>query len=284
MAFNCRDCPRSFNTISALSSHCRAKAHAFHACIDCDRVFVNSVALAQHLAASPAHTDSDPSSDESDDGSDASDDEEPYCRGCDRWFIDLDSLYQHLSASLKHNWCFICSRDFNSETALDQHNLSKLAHADRSFRCPFCSKMFKAPSAIAHHIESGCHKINRHQVTAAVKKLKIVPDICITRLLPSSGPPTISTYIATEQSFNGTSYECFLCHKGFRLLTSLNAHLASPAHDADEFRCPKCNKDFTVISALVQHIESEVCGLAKMQEVQGTFNDLTANFSRLLRV
>ena len=51
--------------------------------------------------------------------------------------------------------------------------------------------MFKAPSAIAHHIESGCHKINRHQVTAAVKKLKIVPEICITpRLLPSSDPHT----------------------------------------------------------------------------------------------
>ncbi|EDR16112.1 uncharacterized protein LACBIDRAFT_301873 [Laccaria bicolor S238N-H82] len=280
MTFDCRDCPRAFAAITALSSHCRAKAHDFHGCIDCDRVFVSSAALAQHLDASPAHADSDSSSD---DGSDASDDEEPYCRGCGRWFIDLDTLYQHLFASLKHNWCFICSRDFSSETALAQHNSSKLAHANRSFKCPFCANTFKAPSAIAQHIESGCHKITRHQVTAAVKKLKIVPDICISRLLPSSGPPTISTYIATEQSFNGTSYECFLCHKGFRLLTSLNAHLASPAHDADEFRCPKCQRNFTVISALVQHIESEVCGLANMQKVQGNFNDLTANFSRLLR-
>ena len=159
-----------------------------------------------------------------------------------------------------------------------------MAHANRSFKCPFCSNMFKAPSAIAHHIESGCHKINRHQVTAAVKKLNIVPEICITpRLLPSSDPHTISTYIATEKSFNETSYECFLCHKGFRTLPSLNTHLASPAHDADEFRCPKCKRDFTVISALVQHIESEVCGLAKMKEVQGHFDDLTVNFSRLLR-
>ena len=138
MPYNCKDCSRSFNAITALSSHCRAKAHAFHGCFDCDRVFVSSVSLAQvrngpwlpyahtahyslkHLEASPAHAASDSSGEDSDDSSVVSDDEHPYCRGCDRWFIDLDSLYQHLSASLKHNWCFICSRDFSSETALEQ--------------------------------------------------------------------------------------------------------------------------------------------------------------------
>jgi len=83
----------------------------------------------KHLEASPAHAVSDSSSDDS---SDVSDDDEPYCRGCDRWFINLDSLYQHLSESLKHNWCFICSRDFSSETALEQVRPTTPSHMNNT--------------------------------------------------------------------------------------------------------------------------------------------------------
>jgi hypothetical protein len=59
-------------------------------------------------------------SDSDDDDNDDVDDKEPFCAGCDRWFVSLESLYKHLAASLKHNWCFVCSRDFASPSSLQQ--------------------------------------------------------------------------------------------------------------------------------------------------------------------
>lgn len=211
------------------------------------------------------------------------------CRDCERFFVSAEALQQHLvSTSRRHAWCARCSRSFGSSDALRQHISSSSAHRNRIFECPFCSKTFKAPSALAHHIESGCHKINRHQVTAAVKQLKIVPEICINRglLAQASTPPSITThYIPAKLSFNVPGYyDCYLCKKRFTAIHRLAAHLNSPAHDADQFRCPKCKKTFKLVSALTQHIESGACRLANLHEIEGHFDRLTAGLnSRLLR-
>lgn len=151
----------------------------------------------------------------------------------------------------------------------------------------FCDKEFGQPSAVAMHIESGCHKVTRHQVTAAVHKLKIVPTISINHRLEGPILPTvIITYSATELAFNGTAYECYLCHDTFRTLKGLNAHLKSPAHDDNEFKCPgkKCRSEFKLVSGLIQHIECGTCGVAKFKEVQDQFESLTDQFSRTLKL
>ena len=90
-------------------------------------------------------------------------------------------------------------------------------------------------------------------------------------------------YFATPQSFNGFAYECHICHRMFRSLFSLTAHLNSAAHDADEFKCPLCRKHFKLVSALIQHIESGCCGLAHLQQIIGHFEAMTAQFSRALQ-
>lgn len=220
------------------------------------------------------------------------------CRTCSKTFSSAQGLSSHCRAkshranecraSRRHQRCARCSRSFGSNQALRQHISSSSAHANRIFGCPFCSRTFKAPSALAHHIESGCHKINRHQVTAAVKQLKIVPEICINRgLIPqASTPPSVTThYIPATLSFNVPGYyDCYLCKKRFTAPHRLAAHLNSPAHDADQFRCPKCKKTFKLVSALTQHIESGACRLANLHEIEGHFDRLTAGLnSRLLR-
>ncbi|PPQ78002.1 hypothetical protein CVT25_015558 [Psilocybe cyanescens] len=283
----CFSCSKSFETVAGLRSHCRAKRHAApFACDDCNRTFASSVALESHMN-SPRHVDAYFSSaDESSDDSEESDDseDEPYCDSCNRFFKDTFSLNQHLAFSEKHHWCFECSRDFSSETSLGQHQES-LAHRGRDFKCPFCDSMFKSPSGIALHIESGCHKVTRHQVTAAVHKMKVVPNISIKRIGGSSAASnTVRTFIASEASWNGTSYACFLCNKKCKTLAGLNSHLNSAAHDEEEFRCPKCKAEFKLISGFVQHLESRSCGLAKNEQVESYFNDLSGQFSRLLKL
>ena len=151
-------------------------------------------------------------------------------------------------------------------------------------KCPFCPSYFTSPSAVAHHIESGCHGITRNQVTHAVKSLDIVPSICIDKRIEGASPtpPTSIKYYVASRSFNGRSYACFICQRMFRTLSSLSDHLNSAAHDANEFKCPKCKKRFKLISALIQHIESAACNLAGLRRIQDHFEGLTSRFSRLI--
>jgi len=166
---------------------------------------------------------------------------------------------------------------------MNQHNASPV-HNGKTFKCPFCIQMFKTPSSIAMHIESGCHRITRHQVTAAVHQLKIIPQISLNhRIQGPSNPARQVSLSANENAFNGYAYECYLCHSTFKTLDRLNQHLQSPTHDESEFRCPHCHSEFKLISGLVQHIESESCGIARFQDVTRHFDSLTERFSRLLK-
>jgi len=227
------------------------------------------------------------------------------CSQCNRSFSSDQALRAHCRDKDHGGYCAVCRRFFVHSTALQQHlNNSPLhlrgkkkkkkttllspsgVHKPYKFKCPLCPKAFKFPSSIALHIESGCHDIHRHQVTAAVHSLKVVPTISLShRLLGTSGASTsraITCYSASRQAFNGSAYKCYVCNRLFRTLRSLNAHLNSPAHDADEFKCPKCNKMFKLISGLVQHIESEACGMAKLHQVEDYARALTGRFSRKL--
>ncbi|KAF8960701.1 hypothetical protein BDZ97DRAFT_2060513 [Flammula alnicola] len=111
-------------------------------------------ALESHIN-SPKHADDVAS----DSGSDS--DENAFCDGCERQFVRVDvmALNQHRAHSSNHHWCFQCSRDFESVSALLQHQNS-LAHVGRDLKCPFCPGMFKNPAGMLAHIESNCTKIN----------------------------------------------------------------------------------------------------------------------------
>ncbi|KAF9459149.1 hypothetical protein BDZ94DRAFT_1268915 [Collybia nuda] len=226
------------------------------------------------------------------------------CRSCSRQLRSVDSLFNHCYSTGHIFGCKPCRKRFYTANSLSQHLRDSSAHAykgkrgkaqnhrsspsskGKKFNCLFCSKEFDSPSAVAMHIESGYHNVTRHQVTAAIHKLRIVPTISVNRRLkgPISPPTTIVTYSATRSAFNGVAYECCLCHHTFRTRQSLNSHLNSPAHDANEFKCPgaKCGHSFKLVSGLIQHIESGACRLARFKEIQGRFESLTNRFSRAL--
>jgi DNA-directed RNA polymerase subunit RPC12/RpoP len=202
------------------------------------------------------------------------------------------ALQQHRQDSPQHRrrniykpyHCAPCNRSFGDQLALNQHYRSS-AHSPQSFKCPFCTSYFISPSAVVHHLESGCHGNTRHQVTHAVKRLSVVPSICIARRIEGASrtpPTTAKYYIASPRSFNGRAYACFICKRTFRSLYSLSDHLNSAAHDADEFKCPKCKKRFKLVSSLIQHLESAACRLAGLSQIQAHFQSLTARFSRLI--
>ncbi|KIY64138.1 hypothetical protein CYLTODRAFT_402291 [Cylindrobasidium torrendii FP15055 ss-10] len=209
-----------------------------------------------------------------------------YCSECRRLFFNPVFLQKHMSS--KHQWCFECARGFDKSIDLNQHKHS-IAHKPRVMKCALCLRMFKEPSSIAHHIESGeCTPgLNRHQVTQTVQALEVKPSILIDDSDDESDSDNASetgsiSSVATEDAFNGTAYECPRCEQTFKTLYSLNLHLSSAAHDDNKFKCPDCESKFTLLSGLIQHLESESCGAASIKKVEKEANLLTAQFAKLL--
>lgn len=76
--------------------------------------------------------------------------------------------------------------------------------------------------------------------------------------------------IATNRSWNGRAFECYLCSREFTTLQSLNSHIKRPVHEKNLYRCPKrsCGREYKLLSGLVQHLESESCDVMRFGNIQ----------------
>ncbi|KAL1607157.1 hypothetical protein SLS59_002861 [Nothophoma quercina] len=153
-----------------------------------------------------------------------------------------------------------------------QHMNSNI-HRGTDITCPFCKRGFATATGVTHHLESGsCPKarsLNRDTILAEIRRRD--PNHVITKKL--------LTYHQTESSITATSaswnphigmYQCYLCHKGFHELKSLNSHVNSPAHEEKVYHCPgrMCGREFRALAALFNHLESEICGAVRFEAVQ----------------
>ncbi|KAI5793324.1 hypothetical protein EDC01DRAFT_728394 [Geopyxis carbonaria] len=91
-------------------------------CNECDRTFVNELALSQHNDA--VHDDSScysgPSTERDDEAN------QHLCTDCDEYFVNSYALNQHLGSSV-HAYCHICERWFKGKAACDAHRAA-LSH------------------------------------------------------------------------------------------------------------------------------------------------------------
>ncbi|KAF9805514.1 hypothetical protein IEO21_09012 [Rhodonia placenta] len=243
------------------------------------------------------------------------------CQLCNVWFVDANALERHTKASFvhrdfqcpncyerfhgpqelvdhrvaAHHCCVNCNRLFKSHQSLQMH-LKSSFHKERTVPCPGqgCTKLFLSGAGLVNHLESGAcpSRTTRHHVNKlAVRydETNIVTNA--SRLL--TGPdghmqpklPVVS--IATSLSFNGTQFECFLCHRAFKTLGRLNEHLASPAHDDEIYKCPAlwdgCGAEFRTLSGLCQHVESETCGIRRFnRHMQNVISEVTTAVGKFI--
>ena len=171
---------------------------------------------------------------------------------------------------------------------LPLQHLNSSVHRPKDVFCPFrgCDKTFVSRSALLLHLEEGsCRSgIDRTAINKYVRQYdtnNIITDP--SRLLTSGTASENTKYYASERSWNGYKYECYLCHGTYTSLSSLNQHLASPIHQNKIYICPAstCRARFTTLSALCQHIESEKCGVSKFKAVQHTMDSLLGQMGRL---
>lgn len=267
----CRSCNTYFESTDALRQHENSPGHVgqFHCC-DCDRDFVNSSALEQHLQNK----------------------------------IHMPTR-KHKEAYL----CEQCDRRFSKQSALEQHRGSLIHRPLSDLDCidAKCKKRFSSPSSLLHHLESGtCRSgmnrdklndiicvfdtdqiISSHgqpQIRASDDMLSVCSDtstesqIIYTPSSTVSGRSLSPTGIALPRvqdidlgkKFLGVA--CSECPRTFKSLESLVQHQQSAAHTSASFNCPisllndlpapiplASMRSFNTISGLAQHLESGAC-------------------------
>ena len=190
-----------------------------------------------------------------------------------------------------HLSCTDCSRSFQSESNLRQHLNSKV-HRPADVRCPGrgCNKSFVSHAALVLHFESGTcpsrmtrEQLNRLVVRADTNNYITNPNRLLTGPMGRYEPPTPTVMWATDRSWNGSAYQCFLCNKTFDKLVHLNQHLQSPSHEDKIYRCPKldCRIEFGTLSGLCQHVEGGFCGVRMFRQVRDVMDGLTRGFNAL---
>ncbi|KAH7150369.1 hypothetical protein B0J13DRAFT_287648 [Dactylonectria estremocensis] len=199
------------------------------------------------------------------------------CSCCDGRFKTDAKRKDHEHSD--HLYCAECDRDFDNWNNIQQH-LNSSRHRASGIQCPFCKKTCRTATGLTHHLErGGCPNapLDRDRLYRAVRE-RDPQGIISNKFLEWYGS---RTFEATEMSFNTNlnAYECYLCHRLFDALTSLNAHLSSPRHQQNLYHCPSrsCHKEFTTLAGLINHLESESCGYIRFQAVQNGIHHLVSS-------
>lgn len=255
-----------------LQQHQKSTGHCY--CRECERSFVISDALSQHLQ-SPIHTT------------------QFHCCDCDRDFAHEQALHQHLAdkihkprtepkvSSLRvSNWvCEKCEREFKDEKGLEQHRSSVVHKPLSNLTCVGdrrCRKRFSSPSAWLHHLESGAcpSNITRDKLHAAVQSNDIdhlitrdsIQEYAALRGADISQATSITESViftpVTDDSFNGwpSSHASSGPRSGILTPTSGSSqYLSKDLSLAIRLSCPLCpfgRKPFKSLEAMKNHILS----------------------------
>ncbi|KIV98690.1 hypothetical protein, variant [Verruconis gallopava] len=129
-------------------------------------------------------------------------------------------------------------------------HLNSEIHRGTKVPCPFCKENYTTASGLTHHLETGscthAPKLNRDSILRMIRERD--QHGTITKKQIEWHQDENVKYSATKHAFNGSHWECYLCHKTFNTNNALNAHLSSPVHKQKVYHFPnsnaKCGKEF----------------------------------------
>ncbi|PGH11809.1 hypothetical protein AJ80_06967 [Polytolypa hystricis UAMH7299] len=289
MSYECDTCTRCFASQSACNQHMNAIDHwaPRYDCETCTRDFVSQRAADQHM--------------------DSRDHWAPKieCERCDRKFHTQTAADQHMGA--RGHWapkveCEICEKMFFTQTAADQHmkslkhwrdycadcdrhfmngnnlriHLNSKTHRGKNVPCPFCKVPFTTASGLSHHLEAGActsaRSLNRESIHHIIRERDPNGLITSKQIGWHTGEMN-STYSSTSSAYNGDSWECYICHREFKTVKSLDSHINSPIHKTKVYHCPnsrgRCERQFVSLAGMFNHLESESCDFMRFEKVQG---------------
>ncbi|KAF2191199.1 hypothetical protein K469DRAFT_732670 [Zopfia rhizophila CBS 207.26] len=266
MGIDCESCSRSFVNLHAAHQHMNAIGH--WACETCDYEFWTEDAAAKHMDF-VGHW------------------RQYECEACDTAYRTPQEARRHMELNnhFREYYCESCERGFQNENNLRIH-LNSNIHRGSNISCPFCKRNFATATGVTHHLESGscpnARTLNRDIIFREIRKRD--PGHLITKKLLTWNRESSSSITVTERCWNGSCYECYLCHREFGSLNALNQHVNSPAHKQKIYHCPGrgCGKEFVSLAALFNHLESETCGAVKFEAVQRNVGGFLTGRQRLI--
>ncbi|EGC48988.1 conserved hypothetical protein [Histoplasma capsulatum var. duboisii H88] len=256
--YECETCTRAFYSQSACNQHMNDTNHwaPVYECETCTREFSSEHAVNQHMNALGHRKPKVP------------------CETCNIKFYTQGQADKHMKANGHYkNYCGACDIRFSSPNALKMHLNSKV-HRGSNVSCPFCKGAYTSASGVSHHLERGaCPRapnLNRESILRAVRD-RDPHGVITNRQIEWHGESSVE-YLATDHAYNGSFWECYICHRQFNSKGALTSHVNSPAHQQKVYRCPnskgKCGKQFTTLAALFNHLESESCAFLRFENVQ----------------
>ena len=169
----------------------------------------------------------------------------PLCDICSRVFDSPSALRSHQLAT-RHYVCEHCNKALASSLGLSQHIAT--AHKAIRFKCPECSLYFPKRGKLHNH-----QKRFGHCTCGDCNK-------------PFASESALSDH--TRDLGHSTEFRCCDCDRNFKSITALEQHLRdathrpspSPARDSPDetakVKCPKCPREFIGARALQQHLQS----------------------------
>ncbi|KAI0121923.1 hypothetical protein F4814DRAFT_194350 [Daldinia grandis] len=250
MLWTCGTCEREFVTWRSREQHMDALDHSTpeHECDKCSRFFNSRSAAVNHMNVKNHWFHE--------------------CSICNETRPTDDQVKEHEIE--EHFYCADCDRTFNTYNNIKMH-LNSRVHRGINIDCPFCRNPYTSATGLAHHLERGaCPRapcLDRDEVYKLIR-VKDPGGLISKKLIGWSGSPN---YLATYEAWNGRAFECYLCHRTFASLESLNQHLRSPAHQQNLYHCPSrllCGREFISLAGIMNHLESESCGYTRFENVQ----------------
>ncbi|KAJ5777560.1 hypothetical protein N7520_000806 [Penicillium odoratum] len=268
--YECATCEDTFYSRDECDEHMDDYDHWVE-CDSCDRTFRSQRACDQHMDALDHHRLFE-------------------CETCTSQFRSQAGVERHMR-ELDHwsTYCVPCDREFNSENNLRMHRNSRI-HRSSGVLCPFCKTEFVTASGASHHVETGsCSNaptLNRESIHRLIRASD--SRGLITNQQIEWHEENVK-YSVTNAAYNGTAWECYCCHRGFRTPAALTQHLNSPIHKQRIYHCPNgnCPKEFNSLAGLFSHLESESCKFMRferVQQVQKNLNDAITGGRRLLTI
>ncbi|KAL4942181.1 hypothetical protein BDV06DRAFT_167605 [Aspergillus oleicola] len=249
----CETCPRIFRTQRACTHHMDEAHHwAPHFnCESCPKSFrqksaaIEHMDLARHWAPRTVP-----------------------CETCNGMFRDKAAAEKHMKETGHwKNHCKACDKQFKTEKDLQTH-LNK-SHP-RVIPCPFCDTTYTTAGDLSHHLESKtCPNAQlTRETTYRTTRERDTHHLVTYKEIGWTDDK--AWYTATPLSWNGTGYECYLCHREFPKLAGLNQHLDSNVHLQSVYYCPnkRCDKAYMSLGGLFDHLEKDSCSFIRFERMQ----------------
>lgn len=141
-----------------------------------------------------------------------------------------------------------------------------------------CNTAFTTASGVSHHLErSACpnaRHLSRDKIHEAIRQRDPGNSITTPQIGWYDEPE--SMYQSTSSAWNGSAWECALCHRNHNSRRALDQHLNSSVHQRNIYHCPKrdCAREFATLAGLLQHLESEACGYIRFEKMQRQIGSL----------